>query len=681
MGFPALRISSGFLQSDQFDCGYVCVATVAEAIGVQISPEQLKTKYGPPGRGLPIFAIKDMLVDAGISVQAVRLKADQLFDKLHHPAIVHHKIGHFVIVLSVSKRHVAIYDPAMGYRLMARDALQDLISDVVIEITDPRRASATPYRAQMPDWLCWKSLTPKLVALTGIAAAAMAISFIAPLLTSKLYNDGLQAGEIAIAAVLALALSMVFKALFDYVIANVTRKINRKASMEAVRSLTGFIARVRSSYLQNRTSAHYQKPIDSALSIVSMKTETLPHVMIGVPLMVAAIIAIGLTSPLAAVVVCAGGLLSYASGLVMRATLRSLEDSVSYQELHFRSMANNLMEALPSIHVLGCSKQAMGRYSEKYESVLHQRDQLANAEGKVTALRSLSDGIDATLFAAVCASLVAEQTITVGALVAFAMYKGLFSTGVGAIIEHRRMKLRAQAAQKHIDVLSHHLADEHVVAKQPFSSVTVRQLSYRINSFSENPILDGIAFDMKAGEWLVLSGKSGAGKTTLCKLLAGIQEPTAGSIVWNQSPGARIDVSFMIQDAKLIQGTIAENITLHDDSISRAAIEEACELAEIHQTIMAMPAGYNTLVGEGVGGLSGGQRQRILLARAVLRPSSLLILDEFSNNLDDETTAKILNNLRRQFPSIIFVSHNKHVIQAADRQIGWEEMQQIKAVA
>jgi ATP-binding cassette, subfamily C, bacterial len=166
------------------------------------------------------------------------------------------------------------------------------------------------------------------------------------------------------------------------------------------------------------------------------------------------------------------------------------------------------------------------------------------------------------------------------------------------------------------------------------------------------PVLDRVSFDCPAGGITVLVGRSGAGKTTIIDLLIGFHAPQAGTIRIDGVPLDALSmrrwrsmIGYVPQDLSLLHGTIYDNVSLGDTSIGREDVMEALRLAGADQFIADLPDGLDTDAGVMGAKLSGGQRQRISLARALVQKPKLLILDEVTSALDEETEAAICANI------------------------------------
>jgi len=205
--------------------------------------------------------------------------------------------------------------------------------------------------------------------------------------------------------------------------------------------------------------------------------------------------------------------------------------------------------------------------------------------------------------------------------------------------------------------------------------IAVEGLTFAYPGANEHVLTD-VSFQARSGEMIAFVGASGAGKTTLSNLIARFFDPISGCITIDGTDLRDIQLSswrrllgVVEQDVFLFDGTVAENIAYADREASRTRIEAAARTACAHDFIVALPQGYDTLVGERGVRLSGGQRQRLAIARAVLADPRVLILDEATSNLDVESEQAIqqgLANLMRQRTSFV-IAHRLSTIRHADR--------------
>lgn len=198
----------------------------------------------------------------------------------------------------------------------------------------------------------------------------------------------------------------------------------------------------------------------------------------------------------------------------------------------------------------------------------------------------------------------------------------------------------------------------------------------------DRPIIRHASFELQPGEALGVIGPSASGKSSLARLIIGIWKTSAGSIRLDGADIARTDrteigpyLGYLPQDVELFPGTVAENISRMGEANAEAVVKAAMS-AHVHDLILRLPNGYDTLIGPGAHILSGGQMQRIGLARALYGNPKLLVLDEPNSNLDAEGEATLLLTLQELHQSkvtVVLVTHKPAVLKQMDKLLVMRE--------
>ncbi len=232
-------------------------------------------------------------------------------------------------------------------------------------------------------------------------------------------------------------------------------------------------------------------------------------------------------------------------------------------------------------------------------------------------------------------------------------------------------------AERILDLIDDGDAPERVVVppSPAVAAIELRGVSFAYPSRS-TPVLAGLDLTLRPGETLALLGESGAGKTTAASLVLGFADPTDGAVMVGGAALAIIDLSawheqiaWVPQRPTIFRGTVAENIRLGAREAPDDDVRAAAELAGAHEFALALPLGYETVVGDGGRPLSAGERRRIALARAFLRPAPLLVLDEPTADLDPDSEAIVASALERLRGerTILLITHREELAQVADR--------------
>lgn len=204
------------------------------------------------------------------------------------------------------------------------------------------------------------------------------------------------------------------------------------------------------------------------------------------------------------------------------------------------------------------------------------------------------------------------------------------------------------------------------------ASITLENVSF---SYGSRVVLNGLSFEVPAGRCLALVGPSGAGKSTVARLIGRFHDVASGTVriggqdVRDIAPeDLHRHIAYVFQDVFLFQGTVAENIRLGRPDATEAEVEVAARAARAHDFIAALPAGYDTVLGERGLGLSGGERQRISIARAILKDAPILLLDEATAFADPENEALIQEAIAElaRGRTVVVIAHRLHTIVNSD---------------
>jgi ATP-binding cassette, subfamily B (MDR/TAP), member 1 len=208
--------------------------------------------------------------------------------------------------------------------------------------------------------------------------------------------------------------------------------------------------------------------------------------------------------------------------------------------------------------------------------------------------------------------------------------------------------------------------------------ISFRNVTFAYPERPDATVLRNVSLVIKEHECVAVVGKSGSGKSTIAALLQRLYEPKAGSVSIGKHDVTEIDAKYLrdhvavvSQQAFLFDATVAENIAYGAESVSDDDIQAAARAANVHDVIMSLPNGYQTVIGENASLISGGQAQRIQIARALVRPSRILILDECTSALDAVNEAAVMETIKHASVgrTTIMITHKLQLMQACDRVI------------
>jgi ATP-binding cassette subfamily C exporter for protease/lipase len=343
------------------------------------------------------------------------------------------------------------------------------------------------------------------------------------------------------------------------------------------------------------------------------------------------------------------------------------------------TLATNNLRNAEVIESMGMLPNLMGRWYKIHGKFLHLQAEASEKAGKIGAATKFVQLSLQSLVLGFGALLVLENKISGGMMIAASILVGRALAPVQQVIAVWKSWSSTRSAYERLTRL---LEDNPARAAgmelpKPQGALSVEAVTAAPPGV-KSPVIKGLSFAIAPGDVLGVVGPSGCGKSTLARLLVGVWPAAVGKVrldgadiyTWNKAElGPHI--GYLPQDIELFGGTISENIARFGE-IDPEKVVLAAKRAGVHDMILHMPNGYDTVLGDGGGGLSGGQKQRIGLARAMYDDPSLIVLDEPNSNLDDvgeQALVQAILDLRQRGKTIVLITHRTSALAATTKML------------
>lgn len=384
------------------------------------------------------------------------------------------------------------------------------------------------------------------------------------------------------------------------------------------------------------------------------------------------------------------GVVAILSGIVMVALAWSTELVTTKKLKDANTKANKLnaqvsgslrnAEVIAAMGMIGDIRQ---RQEKQSDEVLVLQTEASQSAGAISSISKTFRMTVQSLILGLGALLALQNEISPGMMIAGSLLLGRALAPIDMLVGTWKGFALARAQYERLGQLLENIPAEKdtMSLPAPEGQLSLEQVSV-VPPGSRVPVVKGVSLDLAAGEALGIVGPSASGKSSLARAVLGIWPVVAGKVRLDGADIAGWDrvelgpyVGYLPQDIELFDGTISENIARFGE-IDPEKIVAAARLAGVHELILRLPQGYDTVIGSAGGALSGGQRQRIGLARAVYGSPRLLVLDEPNSNLDDQGERELVQAIQRikqEGSTIIVISHRTMVLHSMDKLLVMKE--------
>ncbi|HFM5294243.1 TPA: colicin V export peptidase/ABC transporter CvaB, partial [Escherichia coli] len=661
-------------QTETAECGLACLAMICGHFGKNIDLIYLRRKFNLSARGATLAGINGIAEQLGMATRALSLELDEL-RVLKTPCILHWDFSHFVVLVSVKRNRYVLHDPARGIRYISREEMSRYFTGVALEVWPGSEFQSETLQTRISLRSLINSIygiKRTLAKIFCLSVVIEAINLLMPVGTQLVMDHAIPAGDRGLLTLISAALMffILLKAATSTLRAWSSLVISTLINVQWQSGLFDHLLRLPLAFFERRKLGDIQSRFDSLDTLrATFTTSVIGFIMDSIMVVGVFVMMLLYGGYLTWIVLCFTTIYIFIR-LVTYGNYRQISEECLVREAR---AASYFMETLYGIATV----KIQGMVGIRGAHWLNMKIDAINSGIKLTRMDLLFGGINT--FVTACdqivilwlgAGLVIDNQMTIGMFVAFSSFRGQFSERVASLTSFLlQLRIMSLHNERIADIALHEKEEKkpeiEIVAHMGPISLETNGLSYRYDSQSA-PIFSALSLSVAPGESVAITGASGAGKTTLMKVLCGLFEPDSGRVLINGIDIRQIGINnyhrmiaYVMQDDRLFSGSIRENICGFAEEMDEEWMVECARASHIHDVIMNMPMGYETLIGELGEGLSGGQKQRIFIARALYRKPGILFMDEATSALDSESEHFVNVAIKNMNITRVIIAHRE----------------------
>ncbi|HDY7167856.1 TPA: peptidase domain-containing ABC transporter [Klebsiella pneumoniae] len=671
-------------QTETSECGLACLAMICGHFGKNIDLISLRRKFNLSARGANLAGINSIAEQLGMVTRALSLELDEL-GALKTPCILHWDFSHFVVLVSVKRNRYVLHDPARGRRNVGLEEMTRYFTGVALEVWPGSEFSeeTTQNRIQLRSLINSiygiKSTLAKIFCLSVVIEA---INLVMPVGTQLVMDHAIPAGDRGLLTLISAGLMffILLRAATGMLRAWSSLVMGTLINVQWQSGLFNHLLRLPLAYFELRKLGDIQSRFGSLDTLRATFTTSVVGAIMDSIMVVGVFVMMLLYGGYLTWIVLGFTTVYVLIRLVTYGYYRQISEETLVRGARASSYFMETLYGIATVKIQGMAERRGTHW-------LNLKIDAINSGIKLTKMDLFFGGINT--FVAACdqvailwlgTSLVIDNQMTIGMFVAFGSFRGQFSDRVASLTNFLlQLRMMSLHNERIADIALHEKEEKKpeldIVADMTPVSLETTDLSYRYDSQSA-PVFSGLYLSVTPGESVAITGTSGAGKTTLMKVLCGLFEPDSGKVLVNGTDIRQLGINnyhrmiaCVMQDDRLFSGSIRENICGFSEEMDEAWMIECARASYIHDVIMKMPMGYETLIGELGEGLSGGQKQRIFIARALYRRPGILFMDEATSSLDTESERFVNVAIRNMNITRVIIAHRETTLRTVDRTI------------
>ncbi len=680
------------LQMEAVECGAAALAIVMGYYGKVVPLEALREACGVSRDGSKASNVVKAARNYGFVSKGYRREPAEL-RAMKLPLIVFWNFNHFLVVEGFAKGRVYLNDPGTGPRTVSEDEFDQAFTGVVLAIEPGpdfrpggrRRGIMAGLKSRVPisePALSYLILAGLALVIPGLVLPAFTKVFIDEYLIKQM--------ETWVKPLLVgMAVTMLIQGGLVWLQRYYLTRFHTKLALSTSSKFFWHVLRLPVSFYSQRSAGDISGRVGINNRVAELLTGDFATTLLSI-VMVVFFAALMLAYDVVLTLV--GILVAALNVLFLRLVSRKRSDlnqRLANDAGKLIGTSMNGLQLMETLKASGMESDFFTKWSGYQTKLLNSQQEMGTVGVLLIAVPPLLTALNTVVLLSLGGLRVMDGHLTIGTLIAFQSLMASFMGPINQLVS-MGAKIQAMAGDMNRldDVLAHPL-DRHVASADTTASgaetppevvrleghLELRNLTFGYSRL-EPPLIENFNLTLRPGMRVALVGSSGCGKSTLSKLVMGLYEPWEGEILFDGQPREAFprqtlinSLAIVSQEIVLFEGTLRDNLTMWDNTLSEDQYLNAAKDACIHDVLASRPGGYESEVHEGGGNFSGGQRQRIEIARALAINPRILVLDEATSALDPVTEMQLDDNLRRRGCTCLIVAHRLSTIRDCDEII------------
>ena len=672
------------LQMEKTECGAASLAMILAYYGKNVTLEEMRQDCSVSRNGVNA---KNIVLAArlhGLNANPISIEAEDA-EEIELPSIIHWNMNHFLVLCGFNKKGAVVADPADGIRTVSYAEFSKSFTGIAIELTPGENFEKQnkPREKEYYIYKCAKKYMPTVLYLF-ITELIVMLGTVSVLFLNSIFIDKIliAGNDRNLKIILQVLLGAgVLSVIAMTISISIKRRIGQILNIDINTGFIEHILRLPIDFFKNRSEGDLANRQNATMRMGMSFAEMILPIPASILQIVIYLLLVFVFDVNIAVLAI---LFTAVNIAAMLFTSKSYNEKILPYNRDMGKLQGEISSVVNRIETIkscGIEDGAFMLLMSTGTKIANEKMSIEKTGIHIENLYSYLNAFSSVLILTAGIIRIFQGNMTTGMLIAAqAVVTALLSPVGSAVNSGIAVQTLIGEAQRTDDVMNYReddkFLDEDDMQRGFISGdVELKGVTFRYNPL-DTPAVNHFDMRIKKGQMIAITGASGSGKSTVSKLIAGIYSPQGGKILFDGMEPNEINhryfyskVAIVSQNTHLFDGSVADNITMWDDSIPYEDITAAAKVACIHEDIINRKNGYNEAVIENGANFSGGQRQRIEIARALVKKPAVLILDEATSALDTITEKKVMDNIKAIGITCIIVAHRLSTIIDSDEII------------